>query len=340
MANVFLVSPRLGPEDRLTAYWHYVLDVLPGIGQAFVDHVSARSGLHKSRFLGTVDHPFGNRASRPDFLIRCRDYDLLFEHKLDSPLGPGQLERYLAVARDERKRLALIAGRRLEVGETVRRSRWFIHPRDNGAPPHFLWQDVHRIVGRFRARIARDFRKYLENLGLAKFDWGGLGDPFTREEAARELRSLYGALVPMFRGPGVSCIMGPNSLVYQIRKPFPQVHLLNVLPVASVAEWDPRVWGRVMALNVWVRRTGGRDRRLLPTAHGYIRGSSPRIFVDDDVSAASYDHTVFLERQYYVALHEVLVRSKSLSQSRLVSFVQTAVDHLKGRRALVCQDDA
>ena len=41
MANVFFVSPNLGPEDRLTAYWHYVLDAVPGVGQAFVDHVSS-----------------------------------------------------------------------------------------------------------------------------------------------------------------------------------------------------------------------------------------------------------------------------------------------------------
>jgi hypothetical protein len=87
MAHVFFVSPALGPADRLTACWHYVLDAAPGVGQAFVDRVSSRSGLAKSKFLGSVDHPMGDRVNRPDFLIRCRDYDLLFEHKLDSPLG-------------------------------------------------------------------------------------------------------------------------------------------------------------------------------------------------------------------------------------------------------------
>jgi hypothetical protein len=65
---------------------------------------------------------------------------------------------------------------------------------------------------------------------------------------------------------------------------------------------------------------------VLPQAHGYIRGSSSRILVDDRASAAPvpYDREVFQERQYYLPLHKVLVQSKELSQDRLVSFVRTA----------------
>ena len=45
---------------------------------------------------------------------------------------------------------------------------------------------------------------------------------------------------------------------------------------------------------------------MLPRAYGYIRGSSPRIFVNDRASAAPvpYDREVFQERQYYVLLTE------------------------------------
>jgi ABC transporter substrate binding protein len=75
-------------------------------------------------------------------------------------------------------------------------------------------------------------------------------------------------------------------------------------------------------------------------AHGYIRGASPRLIVDDRASAAPipYAPEVFQERQYYVPLHEVLVQSRELSQERLVSFVRAAVDHLSGRRSHVPQD--
>jgi hypothetical protein len=236
MANVFLVSPALGPEDRLTAYWHYVLDAVPGVGQAFVDHVSSRSGLAPSKFLGSVDHPMGDRANRPDFLIRCRDYDMLFEHKLDSPLGRNQLERYLVLCRTWGHKLALVAASSLPLEASVHDSPWFVRPREAGAPAHFLWQDVHDIVRGFPDRVARDFAEFLEALGLAHFDWAGLGDPFTSDEAARALRSLYDALAPMFRAPGGSCVKTANSLIYQIRRPFPPVHLINVGPLVSVAE--------------------------------------------------------------------------------------------------------
>ena len=340
MANVFLVSPDLGPEERLTAYWHYVLDAVPGVGQAFVDYVSSRSGLAKSKFLGSVDHPMGDRVNRPDFLIRCQDYDLVFEHKLDSPLGHRQLERYLALCQTRGQKLALVAASSLQLEASVCSSPWFVRPREAGAPAHFLWQDVHQIVRGSPDRIARDFTEFLEASGLAHFDWAGRGDPYISEEAARELRSLYDALAPMFRAPGVSCLKTANSLIYQIRRLFPPVHLINVGPLVSVAEWDRRIWGRVMALWVWARRPGGGNQRVLPQAHGYIRGSSPRIFVDDRASTAPvpYDHEVFQERQYYIPLHEVLVQSRELSQDRLVSFVRTAVDHLNGRRSHVPQD--
>ena len=282
----------------------------------------------------------GDRANRPDFLIRCQDYDVLFEHKLDSTLGRHQLERYLALCQTRGQQLALVTARSLPLEASVCASPWFVRPRAPGAPAHFLWQDVHDIVRGFPDRVARDFAKYLEALGLTHFDWAGLGDPFTSDEAAQEVRSLYDGLSPMFRAPGVSCLKTANSLIYQIRRPFPPVHLINVGPLVSVAEWDRRVWGRVMALWVWAPRPGGGHQRVLPQAHGYIRGSSPRIFVDDQASAAPvlYDREVFQERQYYVPLTEVLVRSRELSQDRLVSFVRTAIDHLRGRRAHVQQD--
>jgi hypothetical protein len=54
MANVFFVSPDLGSEDPLTAYWPYVLDAVPGIGQAFVDDVSSPKGLAIIETAGSV----------------------------------------------------------------------------------------------------------------------------------------------------------------------------------------------------------------------------------------------------------------------------------------------
>src|SRR5688572_6442683 len=111
--NVFLLDQRLGPEYYLTAIWHYVLSVVPDLGQTFMDEIARRAGLNPSKFLGAIDHPFGDATNRPDLLIRCSDYDVLFEHKLDSPVGPRQLQRYLELAAAKGWKLALLAPRHL-----------------------------------------------------------------------------------------------------------------------------------------------------------------------------------------------------------------------------------
>ena len=97
--NIFMINSALGLEDALTAYWHYVLSVVPGLGQHFVDSICRSSGLAASSFIGAIDHPSGDSANHPDLLIQCRDWKLLFEHKVDSPLGDRQLERYLELAK-------------------------------------------------------------------------------------------------------------------------------------------------------------------------------------------------------------------------------------------------
>jgi hypothetical protein len=42
-ANIFLVDPGLCLEDQLTAFWHYVLNAVPDLGQAFVEHVASKA---------------------------------------------------------------------------------------------------------------------------------------------------------------------------------------------------------------------------------------------------------------------------------------------------------
>lgn len=330
-ANVFLVDPRLGLEDQLTAFWHYVLNVVPGLGQAFVDDVAARSGVASSRFVGAIDHPVGDRQNHPDLLVQCRDFEVLFEHKVDSPLGLRQIHRYLDLAAKRKWRLALLAARRLELDTAVRESHMFLRPQGSSAPPHFLWQDVHGLLAASSHHLAQEFKEYLEILGLGHFSWASVGNPFVDESAAKELRSLYDALRPLFAAPGVSCRLSASSLLYQIRKPFPPVHLVNIGPLESVAQWDRRLRGPVMALWAWVRRKGAIDRRVLPRASDAIPRSSPRIFIDnnDDPNAVPYDRNVFVERYYYVPLEEVLTQSKELSQARLAYFARTAMKHLR-----------
>jgi hypothetical protein len=205
-----------------------------------------------------------------------------------------------------------------------------------------LWQDVHEIVSSSPGHLASEFKEYLEALGLGKLDWAGLGNPFVDDTAAQELRSIYDGLAPLFSGRGVSCRKRDNSLVYEIRRPFPPIHLINVSPIASVADWDRRLWGPVMAMSVWVRRDGDPSQRVLPPGKGHVRGSDPKVFITDTVPVrpARYDQRLHLEREYYLPLEAILRESKAASQERLLAFIQTAIDHLQGRRVLEAQQDA
>ena len=129
---------------------------------------------------------------------------------MDSPLGPRQLNRYLDLAAKRNWRLALLAARRLELDESVCESDIYLQPQGAGAPPHFLWQDVHGLLAAFNHHLAQEFTEYLEVLGLGHFSWAGVGNPFIDQSAAAELRSLYGALRPLFASPGVSCRLTPD----------------------------------------------------------------------------------------------------------------------------------
>lgn len=330
-ANIFLVDPRLGLEDQVTAFWHYVLSVVPGLGQAFVDLVAQRARLGSSRFVGAIDHPIGDRGNHPDLLIQCEGYDILFEHKVDSPLGPSQLHRYLDLAEKRKWRLALMTARRLDLEESICESAVYLRPQEVSAPQHFLWQDVHALLAESSHHLAGEFKEYLEVLGLGHFSWTGFGNPFIDQHAAAELKSMYGALRQLFASPGVSCRLTSGSLIYQIRKPFSAVHLVNIGPLESVAQWDRRLRGPVMALWAWARRTGAVDQRVLPRAEEAIPGSSPRILIDnnDDPTALPYDGNVFVERYYYIPLDQVLTESKEASQARLIYFAETAMAHLR-----------
>ena len=81
--NIFSIAfnyVRLGDEDMVTALWHYVLSSVPGVGQAFVDDFCRRAGIQPSRFIGALDHPSGSRENRPDLVVQCHDWSVLFEH--------------------------------------------------------------------------------------------------------------------------------------------------------------------------------------------------------------------------------------------------------------------
>ena len=329
--NIFLIDPRLGPEDTLTAYWHYVLSVVPGLGQAFVDFVCESSGLAPSKFIGAVDHPIGDRANRPDLLLQSSEHHILFEHKLDAPFGPRQLQRYLDLATRKGWKVALLAANRMNISDDALRSAAFVRPQEAGHTPHFLWQDLCPILAATNHHLADEFLELLEVAGLGRFSWSGRGNPFIDPDARSALLSLYDAIKAALSGSGVQCRRSANSLIYQIRTPFPPVHLINVGPLHSVGQSSPTVRGPAMGLWVWVQRPHP-EQRFLNTGDTRSAGTALPIVIrdhDDARNPLPYAPDVFGERTYLVSLDYVLQPSLEASERRLVKFVQTAIAHLR-----------
>jgi hypothetical protein len=331
--NIFMIDPRLGLEDALTAQWHYLLSVVPGLGQRFIDTICRESGLARAEFVGAVDHPVGDPANHPDLLIQCTGWNLLFEHKVGSPPGPRQLERYIELAAAQGWRLALLAANRVEVSSEVLSSPVFVSPKASavsGRPSHFLWSDLLPILSKADHHLATEFAEYLEVLGLGKFSWAGLGNPFIDDSASKVLLGLYDSLRGTFASPGVQWRRSANSLIHQIRTPFPPVHLINVGPLQSIAQSVPTVRGPAMGVWVWIRRRKPGQRVLSLTNEDLAQGGLIiHVRNHTDSAGLPYDKLVFNERSYYVPLEAVLVPSLSESADRLVEFVQAAIQHLR-----------
>ena len=321
---------RLGDEDMLTALWHYVLSSVPDLGQAFVDDLSSRTGLPPSRFVGALDHPRGDRENRPDLLVQCADWSVLFEHKLESPLGLRQLERYVDLARQNKWRFAVMAKRPIVIGEDVLRAPEFVTPTDPQEPRHFLWQNLQPLLRASGHPLAQEFAEFMEERGLGTFSWAGFGNPFFSPEAADTLRLLYGSVKPVFGGNGVRFIKKATSLVYEVRRPFPPVHLINIGPIESVAQEVPSLRGPAMALWAWVERGATPETRTLPMRSGPLR-ADPDVHSVDHVQASAMTGPVdaYCERSYYTPLSRILLTSPEDCSDAMRRFAMLCVDDIR-----------
>lgn len=331
MSNIFLVDGGLRREDRLTFSWAYVLSTVPRLGQRVVDLISARTGLPDAEFVAAIDHPEGTQRDRPDFLLKTSRWSIVLEHKLDAGLGVKQLERYLEYVGDGRRTyLGLVTPQLIDVSPAVLRHPRYRRPKGG---QHFLWQDFFPLIERSRSKLAQDFGLYLGALGVQPWKWGRLGDPFTNPAAESALREVLDAVAERLRMPGRQIIRSRRTLGIEIRKPLPGIHLSYLYASPSIEEWDERVPGRALVLNAWVLRPS--DRRQLPRAYGYLRGTEPRIFVDDDDRPANWPPYPHAERVYSTSLPPMLGRSPTGAADRIVAFVERCFGHLQGRGYLV-----
>ncbi len=334
--NVFLVSPSRPLEDRFTAHWCGLLSAYPVLAQLVVDRIARFARLPQATFQAVVDHPSGTAANRPDCLLQTDKYEVICEHKLDGPLGPRQLERYLEQC-GPRTYLALIATQRLALPAAVSASRRYVTPSGNGAA-HFLWRDFYADVAGFKEPFVEQFRAYMEALGMSPLRWGTVGDPFIDADAAAAFRELYRPLAERLGRRGVRTVVRSNSLVLQIKYARPDVPLFYVRPT----QWDGLagipITGRLLHMRVLASGTGS----TLPRQTGFVAGRGPTVFVDTlrEAIPAEWKRNLFAERDYFVRLDDVLHPDSSRAAVLLEGVVERALAHLeqgKGAKTVAAQ---
>jgi hypothetical protein len=79
-------------ENRLTWNWVHALREVEGLGQRLVEFIAERCALPAARFVEAAYQPRLDSKKTPDCMLVTDDWSILFEHKIDAPLGPRQLQ--------------------------------------------------------------------------------------------------------------------------------------------------------------------------------------------------------------------------------------------------------
>jgi hypothetical protein len=320
--NVFLVSPWLGEEDRFTSHWHYLLDVHPEVGQRVVDHIAGQTGLGQSTFLGAEDHPETSLEDRPDFVLRCADYDLLCEHKVDSALGVRQLERYCALRFDRPTHVVFVARNRTLISDEV-----LAHPhyrRPERTIQHFLWEDFYPVVSASSGRLLAEFVAYMDHMGMRPWQIAKFGDPFNDIDAAEQFRRLWDSVIERLRASGRRVKRDPNGLGLQISK-LDDIHLAWVGPEKTVRKHEWTSTTPVLRFRLFDYAPANAPATLdevsgeMPFSGGIAAFRTP-----SDERVGDYP----VRREYRIDLEPVLSMEPSLAQAHVTDFVTAVLQHL------------
>lgn len=252
MSNIFLLHSGLGVEDRFTAGWHYLIDSYPDIGQAVVDVLLQAAGHRSATFLHAEDHPVGTSEDRPDFLLHCDTIDIICEHKLASPLGHRQLQRYLALPRPRPFVVALITNSACVIPPEVLATPAYLRPVA-GQVPYTRWQDVYPIIAAHPSRLARDFAAYMRTLGMQPWtveEWTGL---FTDATTARAWHEQWSDVRAFFAQRGASCRRDVDYRGLQVQQLYPWLQLVYFDIAEAAVPPEQRLDGPFVRARVYVK---------------------------------------------------------------------------------------
>jgi len=180
--NIFQIAyqaleNRYREEDLFTDCFGALLNL---DGQAAQSWFEKLTGIKPKEVKITTQPPLIDYPGEfPDMLLEAPEGVLICEHKLGSPPGEDQLERYLQLAQKEQARtgvphhLVLVGRDRRNVPQSVLDDEHYCHPV--GAA-HFFWQDAYQTLAQLpdeqqelsvEGKLRQQFMAYLRSLHLA-----------------------------------------------------------------------------------------------------------------------------------------------------------------------------
>lgn len=331
--NIFTISQKLSQEDRFTLHWEYLLNRLPELGQLLIDYLSETSGIDNSRFLEALDQSrFSfNKKDRPDLMIFCEDYCIVCEHKLWSPLGKNQLQRYCELTHTEKQLYVVLITNKIgeKINNKVLDAPNYLKPLKSKYP-YYLWENFYPFVQGCKKNLAREFAEYMDTLVMTPWEFKAWDDIFVVETAAEQFRKLLETAIHYFKEeirPQKSP-KDPVSLGFQIQKPQDlPIRVIHFLADKTPGHLDHGLNGRGIFLEV----KGKKDSEGLKDL-GYLKEDINtglgKITIRSPENRQPDSKNYILLREYAVNLENILRPNMKDSEERILTFSRECLKHL------------
>lgn len=320
--NIFLLSEGLSEEDRFTAHLHYLIECVPEVGQCLVNELLRQAGKPPTRFQKSENHPSSEAQNRPDFLLRCENFDIICEHKLRSPLGERQLERYLTMSWPRPHHLALISTVQINISADVLSDSRYLRPIGQ----HYLWRDVRSMLQQPEQRLTHDFGLYMRSLGMYPLDlpngWGAL---FETKETAEVFGDQFRNVRAYFLAKGCRCTLDASRLGFQIGRLTPWLHLIYLF-VEPVGSSSPKIGQAVLGARIYVPKDA-REMNALRIPLTNFKCGDLNVQARSHKRVAKWNKGLCLVLEYTTPLEPVLDRPVPEIADTLLEFAKGVFAH-------------
>jgi hypothetical protein len=341
MSNIFLLPLNLNKKERFAASWEYLLENIQNLGQEFVDFLTQRSGKPSSTFIKAVSYPFLSPDIQPDFILKCQDFDIVCDHRLESELSKHSLDAYFILAKFQTKKtyVVLISNSYCLIEPEILASeasqQYYLQPRDhvNSSMPYFCWQDVYALVAQKKDRLTHEFAEYMHFMDMQPWQHGVWGQLFLNPDVATSFSEQWLPTIAYLQEQEIASKRSGYSAL-EIIYPQPWLQLLYIYVSRSVQHNDLQSVSPFLVATIWIKGDEPDQIRAfqrisahftLPENHDItveIRAS-----LADGLWMMKTGNRPKLAATYYTSLDRVVSADLAQMQQNLLAFTKFVLNH-------------